>query len=62
MSDLTQFRDHCRKMAKAAHKPDCNGGRPHLKHPTCRGCVTPADRLLWRRLATETDRYLTNGA
>lgn len=23
MSDLTRFRDHCRKMAAAEHKPEC---------------------------------------
>lgn len=23
MSDLTRFRDHCRKMSDAEHKPDC---------------------------------------
>jgi hypothetical protein len=23
VSDLTQFRDHCRKMAAAEHKPEC---------------------------------------
>lgn len=34
MSDLTAFRDHCRKMAAADHKPEC----PSLKKP---GWVVP---------------------
>lgn len=28
MSELTTFRDHCRKMAKAEHRPECAHLRP----------------------------------
>lgn len=34
MSDLTTFRDHCRKMQTAEHKPEC----PSLRAP---GWVVP---------------------
>lgn len=63
MSDLTRFRDHARRMAKAKHRPDCPGldpSRPYLKPDAkvCRGCVSEPDRVLWRRLADEATRYL----
>ena len=28
MNDLVRFRDHCRKMAKAEHRPECASLRP----------------------------------
>lgn len=63
MSDLTAFRDHARGMAKAVHRPDCLvRSAPWLKAvPTagCTGCVTDDDRALWKRLAAETDAYLS---
>lgn len=48
--DLTAFAAHCRDMVTAAHRPDC-------ATPTCSGCVTDADRVLWRRLAAEVAAY-----
>ena len=66
-SDLERFRDHCREMATAVHKPTCHGHRPSTwgwareihPDPKCPGCVTDADRALWARLAAEIDAYLT---
>ena len=65
MSDLTTFRDHARRMAEAEHKPECKRPRPVYgwatsATPPCPGCVTDADRALWRRLADEVDAYLTH--
>jgi hypothetical protein len=64
VSDLTEFRDHARRMARARHRPDCavqDPHRPWLKprpSPDCLGCMPPADQALWSRLADETDAYL----
>lgn len=63
MSDLTAFRDHCRAMADARHRPDCPGRDPHRSYlkpdpKVCRGCVTETDRALFVRLADEVDTYL----
>lgn len=65
MSDLTRFRDHCRRMASATHTDECGtwtrGWRGMSKHrpdPTCSGCVNAADRALWAHLADEIDSYL----
>lgn len=43
MSDLTAFRDHCRKMAGP---------------PVAPGCPAAAERGLWLQLADEIDAYL----
>lgn len=43
MSDLTAFRDHCRKMAGPAVAP---------------GCPAAAARALWLQMAEEIDAYL----
>ena len=65
--DLTTFRDHCARMAKAEHVPEClidccldwRGIRPfQIPSPHCTGCVTDADRALWQRPAQEVDDYL----
>jgi hypothetical protein len=49
-------------MVKAEHRPDCKGyaiGREDDgPRPRCPGCVSDADRVLWRRLADETAAYL----
>lgn len=64
MSDLNSFRDHCREMSKARHKPECMVRvRPWLKaEPTCGAatCISPGDRALWTRLADEVDAYLSH--
>jgi hypothetical protein len=52
VSDLAAFRSHCRAMVKAKHRPDCAAPRK------CGGCVTDQDRVWWKRLADEADRYL----
>jgi len=63
MSDLTAFRDHCRAMSKAEHKPEC-AYRPdswlyaRRPDPNCDGCNSPADRALFARLAAEVEDYL----
>lgn len=64
-SDLERFRDHARDMADATHRPDCTGIREGRwgplavhPHPDCGGCVTDDDRVIWTRLATETEVYL----
>jgi len=44
VSDLTAFRDHCRKMAGP---------------PVAPGCPAADERALWLRLADEVDAYLT---
>lgn len=44
MSDLTEFRDHCIRMAGPAVTP---------------GCPAATERALWLRLADEIDGYLT---
>jgi hypothetical protein len=65
VSDLTSFRDHCRRMATEQHRPDCPGrvpGRPYVKPIGCEGCVTDSDRLLFAMLAAEVDAYLTRDA
>lgn len=71
MSDLTAFRDHARTMSRRTHRPDCPlwkkvGEFAHLcsdscthPEPRCPGCVTNADRELWKRLADEVDAYLS---
>lgn len=69
MSDLTTFRDHCRQMADAIHKPECRlwVERPGIFHPSgdwkypspeCVGCISDADRALFALLAAEVDDYL----
>jgi hypothetical protein len=35
-----------------------DAGRSPWSPPPCPGCVTPADRALWARLAAEVDAYL----
>lgn len=68
MSDLTTFRDHCRAMSDAKHRPECFtlapqgnqwwfGKRIPIAY-CCEGCVTDADRALFARLADEVDGYL----
>jgi hypothetical protein len=62
MSDLTQFRDHCRKMATARHLPECSFTPPRHMYaqrpdPSCPGCVTDRERETWERLADEVDAY-----
>lgn len=62
MSDLTAFRDHCRKMSAAQHLPECvlprSGWWKDIHpHPECPGCVTEGDRETWARLADEVDAY-----
>jgi hypothetical protein len=71
VSDLRTFRDHADRMATAEHKPECQRlgyktihGRTFYRtespDPLCPGCVTEADRVLWRRLADEVDAYLSD--
>jgi hypothetical protein len=43
VSDLTRFRDHCRKMAGS---------------PTAPGCPAASERALWLQMADEIDAYL----
>lgn len=65
MSELSVFAAHARTMVTADHRPECWG--TELRHwgplkvrpnPECPGCVTDAERDLWRRLADEVDAYL----
>lgn len=63
MSDLTQTRDHCRRMATAVHTDDCRDPRLRIwekrrPHPDCPGCVPESDRALFAQLAGEIDAYL----
>lgn len=65
MTELEDFAAHATRMAGASHQPECKGvvqGRwyAHLARPDpiCPGCVTPADRVLWTRLAQEVVNYL----
>lgn len=72
MSELERFRDHCREMAEAEHKPECRvfvevkpwprWAPAHWQHPDpdCLGCNLSDDRDLFRRLADEVDAYLTD--
>lgn len=60
MSDLAEYRKHCRRMTTAKHRPDClipTGPWTKPKPtPGCTGCVTDADRALWKQLADEAER------
>jgi hypothetical protein len=56
VSDLAAFRNHCRAMVKAKHRPDC------ATPQKCPGCVTDADRVWWKRLAEEADAWLRRAA
>lgn len=61
-SDLERDLAHARAMAKAQHKPDCQLVRrdrvyPIRPNPACAGCVTDADRVLWRQIADELAAY-----
>jgi hypothetical protein len=66
MSDLTDARDWARKMSTAQHKPECEGHAPTRwgwartlrPDPKCSGCVTDADRAMWKERADEYDAYL----
>lgn len=62
MSDLTRFRDHCRRMAKTQHLGGCSADHPAMMwrpaDERCPGCVSDADRALWAQLADEIDAYL----
>ena len=62
MSRLTEFRDHCQRMATAEHKPECTLSRTHWldihPHPECDGCLTDADRALFAQMAGEVADYL----
>lgn len=62
MSDLEQARDHARAMARAKHRPDCRvKGRSRFSEDgrtPCLGCVTDADRALWRQIADEITTHL----
>lgn len=65
MSELESFRDYCRTMSTARHKPDCSLPRPGYwldikPNPKCPGCNSEADRALFARLAAEVDEYLTD--
>lgn len=72
MSDLTQFRDHARRLSTAEHGDACEAvwhettwyglheTRREKPDPHCPGCVTASDRTLWSRLADEVDAYLTD--
>jgi hypothetical protein len=53
MSDLTQFRDHCLRMAdgKPLHYRNVHGVQVLY-------VATPEQAELWSRLADEVDRYL----
>lgn len=73
VSDLTRFRDHCRAMSEAEHKPECQSlmtaewrWPPNAdmlanpvwwKPPHCDGCNSEKDRALFARLADEVDEY-----
>lgn len=63
MSELTETRDHCRRMAKAEHKPGCPAAkRTGFVRSGCdagpNGCNPPADRALFAQLADEIDAHL----
>jgi hypothetical protein len=71
MSDLTDFRDHCRDMQDTNHKPGCSAaltrhqwdyalrwGHADPGDRDCPGCNPQADRDLFRRLADEIDQHL----
>jgi hypothetical protein len=76
VSDLEQFRDHCRKMAVAVHTPECEARLAAWKtqrrtrfywdvpdpgpRPECDGCLSSSDKELFARLADEVDAYLTH--
>lgn len=50
MSDLTQFRDHCRRMSESEHKPEC----PSLTREPSGGWVltepdNPMSGMTWHR-------------
>ena len=64
MSDLAKAAAHYRRMADAHHKPDClvRSGDYNRHDPACPGCVTPAERALWRALAREAERHLARAA
>lgn len=52
MSDLSKFRDHCRKMATAAHKPECPSlpeNQPHWPPRGCRAIRAVGELVLGRR-------------
>ncbi|WP_372733596.1 hypothetical protein [Nocardioides sp.] len=53
MSTLLSFLRHCREMAAAEHKPECDL-RTH-----CTGCNPAADQALFTRLADEIDTHLS---
>jgi hypothetical protein len=70
-TELEAYAVHCRKMAKATHRPDCTGRSvgpvdacsDHddpdcVLPPKCQGCITMRDRALWLLLATEAETYL----
>lgn len=65
-TELESYAAHCRKMAKATHRPDCQDPL-HAGHtgtgckrpdPECPGCVTLRDRAIWLLLAAEAEAYL----
>lgn len=59
-TELEQTRDHARAMSTAEHA--ClRRERPWVKltpAPGCEGCVSEADRALWRAIADEIDAHL----
>jgi hypothetical protein len=62
-SDLETFRDHCIRMAKSRHKPECELPTPRYyiprgPHPDCTGCNPISDRILFKRLAQEITAHL----
>lgn len=69
--DLQAYAAHCRQMSTAEHRPDGECQRAyaralddwahtgHGEQPEpCAGCVSDADRALWRLLAAEAEAYL----
>lgn len=63
--ELLALRDHALKMSKAQHRPDClSRDRPWVKptpRPGCHGCMTDAERALWKQIADEHTSYLKGG-
>jgi hypothetical protein len=54
VSDLTTFRDHCRRMAKATTVTPVRLDGKLVS-------FTPAERIFWTRLADEIDDWIAHG-
>ena len=73
MSDLTDLRDHARRLSTADHRDDCEAvwheatwsglipTRREKPNPHCGGCMPEGERLAWGRIAVELEDYLGAG-